>query len=143
MPILSKNKINELKQTLSELSKSLITDNELNTLMGGPMDSFKETASYSVTVKAKEFKIDEIKEILSDIKELPEKIKGELIVLGKWFIVNNGIKDIRYRLVDPIEADPNNNLISFKSPLGLNVLGKKFGDSFKLNGCNFKIIKVQ
>ena len=40
MPILSKNKILELKRTLNDLKKSLAIDNELNTKMGGPMDRF-------------------------------------------------------------------------------------------------------
>ena len=139
MPILSKNKILELKRTLNDLKKSLAIDNELNTKMGGPMDSFKETASYSVTVKAKEFKINEIIEILSDTSELPDKIIGNSIILGKWFVISNGYKDIRYRLVDPIEADPSKSLISYRSPLGVKVLGKKIQENFILNGNTFTI----
>ena len=35
---------------------------------------------------------------------------------------------IRYTIVDSIEADPSDGRISFKSPLGQNLLGKQIQD---------------
>jgi transcription elongation GreA/GreB family factor len=143
MPRLSKDKITELQKSLEELTKSLNSDNELITKMGGPMDSFKETASYSVTTKAKEVKLQELQNILNDIEILEDEIEGNFIVLGKWFIIENAGERKRYRLVDPIEAEPRKNLISYLSPLGIILLNKKVGDHSELNGRVYEILEIE
>lgn len=40
---------------------------------------------------------------------------------------------IEYRLVGPAEADVANNLISYESPLGQELLGKKVGDTISVS----------
>ena len=53
---------------------------------------------------------------------------------------------VRYVLVGPEEADPQNGKLSIASPLGKSVLGKKPGDRFLLNlpkaTVPYRVVKV-
>jgi transcription elongation GreA/GreB family factor len=141
--LISQQKLLELQAQLEQLEESLGRDNLEATKMGGPMDSFKEAASYQVTLGAKRNKVKELQEILANVSILPEKIPGDQVVIGKWFTMDNGINQLRYRLVDPVEADPGHNLISPDAPLGKAVLKQRAGFTFTLNGRNFKLISVE
>ncbi len=37
-------------------------------------------------------------------------------------------KSMSFTLVDPVQSDPRKNLLSFKSPIGKGILGKKVGE---------------
>ena len=37
-------------------------------------------------------------------------------------------QSMSFTLVDPVQSDPQKNLLSFKSPIGKGILGKKVGD---------------
>jgi transcription elongation factor GreA len=141
--LISKEKLADLKQQLVQLKNSLAKDNEEVTKMGGPMDSFKEAAAVQVALGAKKVKIKELQGIIQVAQVLPEYVPGDEIVIGKWFKVANANTTIRYRLVDPIEADPTTNFISANSPLGMAVYNKKSGSSFRLNSRDFKILTVE
>ncbi len=139
---ISKNKYDELKLELSELQKSLLKDNEEATKMGGPMDSYKEAAAIQVSLGAKRQKVTELEDIMKRIEILPEQVPGDKIVLGKYFTIDNGEKQIRYRLVHPVEANPTLNLVSVDAPLGKAVINQVAGYEFILNTRTFRIIKI-
>ncbi|MFH0765581.1 MAG: transcription elongation factor GreA [Calditrichota bacterium] len=56
------------------------------------------------------------------------RILSEVTVLN---LVSN--KDMRFILVDPLQADPRNNLISVKSPIAQGLLGKRVGDEASIS----------
>ncbi|MEI7579793.1 MAG: GreA/GreB family elongation factor [bacterium] len=143
MPTISQTKFAQLKQNYQELKASLLKENIQNTLMGGPMDSFKETASFQAAKAAKESKLKELKKILENIAILPDNVPGDTIILGKWFSLENPLQKMRFRLVDSLEADPQNKLLSIDSPLGQLVLNKKQGEQFEFNQLKYLITKVE
>jgi len=143
MAYLSKIKIEEIKSEFLTLNKSLNLENEEQTLRGGPMDSYKEAAAFSISKQAKESRVQQLKNILKSVQVLPNYIAGKKIVLGKWFILKNHFGIKRYRLVDPIEADPRNNLVSVESPLGKAVFLKTEKKQIKFNNETLFIIKVE
>ncbi len=50
----------------------------------------------------------------------------------KLLTPDNDVKD--FCLYGPWEADPENNIISYVSPLGRSLIGKKPGDTARLEG---------
>lgn len=64
MAILSKEKIIEFERECKELKASLSDENREQFLRGGPMDSFKEAAAFSVSKQAKESRIEFLADIL-------------------------------------------------------------------------------
>lgn len=143
MVILSKSKIEEIKRELKDLEVSLKNENEEQALRGGPMDSFKEAAAFSVSKQAKEARVKSLNDILKNSQILPDFITGNKIVLGKWFKIKNKIGIKRYRLVDPVEADPRNGLISYKSPLGEIVINKTKNEKIQFNNEPLLIVEIE
>jgi transcription elongation GreA/GreB family factor len=139
---ISETKLAELQENLKEMEDSLQADKYEAAKQGGPMDSHKEAAAIAITMQAKQSKVDELKKILSNIELLPDKIPGDKIELGKWFELSDGKASVRYRLVDPVEAEPRLGLVSAKSPLGLAVYGKSKDYTFTLNSRKMKVIAV-
>jgi transcription elongation GreA/GreB family factor len=142
MRYLSKEKITKLKEEYESLNTSLLKQNEGATKSGGPMDSFKEAASFSTALQALESKVAELKDALSDYQILPDYIEGDKIILGKWFVIKSNTGKRKYRLVDPLESSPIDGHISFESPLGKEAINKGVGEKFKINENLFEIISI-
>ena len=140
---LSQNKLKELIQLREQLKLSVQAQNSEDTERGGPMDSFKEAASFAIAKQAKEKSLEEITKIIAEVEVLPDEIAGDKIILGKWFKLKVGEMEYRYRLVDPIEADPKQNLLSIESPIGNLVENKSKGDKFSFNSLDYEISLVE
>ena len=81
------------------------------------------------------------------IDDLPTK-DGEARVGMQVSLEDEQMKDrVSYVLVGPDEADPANGKLSFESPLGKSLLGKKKGDRFVLKlsraMVNYTVLDVQ
>jgi transcription elongation factor GreA len=64
-----------------------------------------------------------------------ESISVSQVSIGSVVILNDieFAEQIEYRIVGPAEADVADNKISYESPLGKALLGKKVGESIKVN----------
>jgi transcription elongation GreA/GreB family factor len=140
---LSQAKIANLEQEYQALYLSLKKEKEEGVQKGGPMDSFKEAAAVAVNMGAKDEKVSELRNILAEAQILPDYAPGDIIQIGKWFSISGPNGKRRYRLVDPIEADPQQNLVSELSPLGQLVLNQKKGTKFVLNSIDFVIVNIE
>lgn len=76
-----------------------------------------------------ESEIEEKKNILANARLLPRKRDALKVAIGSVVeLLDMNGRIIRYTIVDSIEADPSDGRISFKSPLGQNLLGKQIQD---------------
>ena len=76
-----------------------------------------------------ESEIEEKKSALDNAKLLPRKRDALKVAIGSVVeLIDMNGRIIRYTIVDSIEADPSDGRISFKSPLGQNLLGKQIQD---------------
>jgi transcription elongation factor GreA len=74
-----------------------------------------------------ESRINEIENILKNADIIKES-KKDVVSLGSTVVLKNGFQ-VEYKIVGAIEADPLDGKISNESPLGLELMGKKVGDS--------------
>lgn len=141
--LISKNKIKSLEKELERLKEEIFLHDKSNADQGTMTYSFNDAAVSEILIKPKRKREKEIKSILKDAKELPQKIDSEKAVLGSWvYLEGNNKKRVKYRLVHPIEAAPQNNLLSVQSPLGKLLLNKKASEQVKFRKKKFKIIKI-
>lgn len=141
--LLSKSKINELHAELDRLEGKNDDQNKEEVVRGGSYDSWHETASFMPTKKAQELRISQIREILKCAVPLDEKVHSDSVVLGSWInLSSNKGKNLRYRIVHPIEADPLKDFISIASPLGKELLGKKVKDKILINSLEYTITQL-
>lgn len=88
-----------------------------------------ENAEYSAArdeQNVNESRISEIENILKNA-EIIKTNKRTKIGLGSTVVLKNG-KEVEYRIVGAVEADPLDGKISNESPLGKELMGKKVGD---------------
>lgn len=129
---LTKEKYEELKKELEYLKtekRKEIAELIKHTASFGDL---KENFAYQQAKEEQamlERKIKEIEEIIRDAVILKEN-KGTEIQLGSVVYLKNieTQKTERFHIVDPIESNPDENKISFNSPLGKELIGKKVGD---------------
>lgn len=138
---LSDFKIEQLKKELLELEKQ---EAEHAKESGKDMAySFKDAAATDVSRMKYSKRIGEIRDVLKNAKALPAKIDSDEVVIGSWVKVFIDNRMQLFRIVDPVEADPSNASISYKSPLGALLMGKKAGEIIKLpSGKDVRIEKV-
>jgi len=141
--LLSKEKITEIQKEYDLLSKSLEAQKVEVAKRGGASASWHETASFTAAQGASEKRLNDLKIILQNIETLPDKINSKTIQIGSYAEIQKKDKVLKYRIVDPIEADPINGKISAKCPLGELLIGKEEGEGLVLLGDQIKILKVE
>ncbi|MDD2913133.1 MAG: transcription elongation factor GreA [Candidatus Pacebacteria bacterium] len=94
-----------------------------------------ENAAYTEAKEEQAFLEGRIRELENKVREAKVVEKGnyEKVEIGSTIVLSYGKEEISYTLVDTSEADPFKNKISFSSPLGEKLFGKRVGDSVELS----------
>ncbi|MFA5623009.1 MAG: GreA/GreB family elongation factor [Candidatus Dojkabacteria bacterium] len=95
-----------------------------------------------------ETRIDEISEILNNAEIIKDKdyCEPNLVAIGSTVKLKQDKKIFDVKLVSSLEADPEKNYISDKSPLGKALLKSESGDTVKVkirgNTTEYKVLEV-
>lgn len=122
---------NEIRPILSETLNEMRNQGDL-----------RENDGYSLAVEENEQNEEEIlrlKELLKNSRIVKTKGKSKVNVGNKVTISCNNEKNRVYTIVGESHANPLENRISYKSPIGEALIGKKVGDEFKLDTPKGKI----
>ncbi len=116
------------------------------------MGDLSENADYIQAKEEQGFlegRIQELTAILSNVVIIEENLANrEKVDIGaRVTIQEEGFDDLEtYQVVGPKEADPRNNRISYESPIGRALLGKKIGELAIADTPNgqfiFKIVSI-
>ena len=105
----------------------------------------KENAAYHMAKDEQGFmeaRIRELREIVSQA-EVIKKGNKEKVEIGSTVFLESRSGEDKYQIVGPEEADILCGKISFKSPLGEAILGKKKGESVRIKtGDGLKEFKI-
>lgn len=118
---------NELAQTLNEMRDQ---------------GDLRENDGYTMAVEENEQNEEEIlrlKELMINSKIVKNPGKSKVDVGNKVTISYDGQKDKVYTIVGEDNANPIENKISYKSPIGDALMGKKVGNKFELETPKGKI----
>ncbi len=114
--------LKELIDARGEVAEAIATARELGDL--------SENAEYTVAKEKQsqsEARIAEIEEILDGAQIIAADGDGT-VSIGDLVVVSLNGKESTFNVVGAVEADPTQNKISFESPLGSALMGKKVGD---------------
>lgn len=96
------------------------------------MGDLTESSEYTAARQDLAFmdkRISELEEILKTAQVVKSSKKGEKkVMIGSKVTLEGGKKKVIYMVVGDWEADPLKNKISFSSPIGKALMGKKTGD---------------
>ncbi len=81
-----------------------------------------------------EGRILELERMLGSAEIIEAAQSGEMVSLGsRVTIVEGNYPPETYHIIDSAEADPSEGKISFKSPLGRALMGRRVGDEVRVN----------
>jgi transcription elongation factor GreA len=94
-----------------------------------------------------ERKIAELESILNDAVIITNRGNKKVVDIGSVVTILFNGEEQKFQIVEPEEANPTEGKISFKSPLGQTILGKKPGDETLVQTPNgrikCKILKIE
>ncbi len=102
------------------------------------LGDLSENAEYHAAKEAQvhlERKIAELEDKLSRVRSIDtDSIPTDKVYLYAKVTVKDQRdgEEIEYKIVSPEEADPDNDIISIKSPVGAALLGKAVGDQVEI-----------
>lgn len=139
-------KYEKLKKTLDWLKKEkrLKEAEELKIL--STTGDYSENAGYQLAkanLRRTNNRINKIEDIIrrADIIEINKN--SDFIKIGTTVELEIE-KEIRtYQILGSLETDPSRGRISYDSPLGAKLIGRKIGESIELNNKSYKIIKIK
>lgn len=105
----------------------------------------KENAGYHDARNAKSFLLGRIEQLENAINEaiIVEKQAGGAVQVDSKIKILFAGKQEEYHIVAPTESDILKNKLSYESPLGKQLMGKKVGDEFTFENRDKKItIKI-
>ncbi len=119
----------ELETELEELKgrRTSIAEKIANARDYGDLSENAEYDSAREEQGLVETRIVEIEDILLNA-DIIKATKSSTVKVGSTVVLKNG-KDVTYRIVGPVEADPLEGKISNESPIGAALMGKKEGDT--------------
>ena len=133
---LTKEKFNELTKELDELKTIKRKEVAENLEYAKALGDLSENAEYQEARELQANIEERIQKIESIIKtaQIVELHHSEVVDVGtKVKLQKDGVKEtVLYEIVGSEEADTLKGKISFLSPLGQAVMGKKKGDKFSL-----------
>jgi len=101
----------------------------------------KENAAYDTAKEEQGFvegRIAELEEVINQAEILKKNVAGT-IQLGSVVLVSSHNKKEKFQIVEPEEADIDKGKISYKSPLGEELLGKRRGAKIEIEAPDGRI----
>src|SRR3989338_1473140 len=102
----------------------------------------KENSGYHDARNSKSFLLGRIEQLENAINEavIKEKSGNDKVQIGSKIAMMFDGKKESYEVVSPTEADILKNRISYQSPFGQKLMGKKAGDGFEYQAGSKKVI---
>lgn len=145
---LSKEGLQALKDELKELKEVRRPEILVQLQEAKMLGDLSENADYDSARNAQaltEARIRELETIIENAKIIRVSKTNNKVSIGKFvklkFVEKN--KEVTYKLLGSIEANPGQNIISTNSPVGKSILGAELGDVVLVNLENGKSFHVE
>lgn len=132
---LTQDKFLELQNKLNKL-KEITRPKWIKEMRVAASDGdFSENASYQIAkakLRGTNQKIDDLEYLISRAQIIPEKLDNAVVRLGHKVVLLKDQEKFIFHILGATETNPDKGIISFSSPLGQALLGKKVGDLIKV-----------
>ncbi|MAT40872.1 MAG: transcription elongation factor GreA [Anaerolineaceae bacterium] len=132
---LTREGFEQLEQELYELSnirRKEIAEKLRETIDNHDYEDITELDMVRTEQAFVEGRILTLQSILASAQILEKPVTTDVVDLGSWVTIKEGSETFEYLLVNPAEANPAENKISFQSPIGKAIMNKKVGDVVKV-----------
>lgn len=141
----TKQGLENLKKELKDLKENQVRKTRQLIKEAAAFGDLKENAAYHDARDKMSFLKGRIEQLAAAINEAVIKEKGSdnSVQIGSKVKILFGDNKEEYEIVAPSEADVLKNKISYQSPLGKELMGKKKGDEFDFNKTKIKILEIK
>ncbi len=147
---LTQDKFLELQNKLKKL-KEITRPKWIKEMQVAASDGdFSENASYQIAkakLRGTNQKIDDLEYLITRAQIIPAKQNNDVVRLGHKVVLLKEEKEFTFHILGATETNPDLGVISFSSPLGQALLGKKVGDVIRVNlidrELEYKLINIQ
>jgi transcription elongation factor GreA len=98
----------------------------------GDLSENAEYSSARQEQERSEARIAEIDHILKNVTIIENPKNKDIVELGNTVILKGGEKEMMFKIVGPVEANPLNGMISDESPIGKALIGKRLDDEVEI-----------
>ena len=149
---LTKKGLEELQAELKEFVETRRVEIAKRLRFAIDQGDISENADYTAAKEEQSFiegRILELQALLGNVVIIDEikGAKGTVNIGSTVLIAESGEEPEEYRIVGPQESDPTHGKISFRSPIGAALYGKKVGDVVSVETPNgeikFSIIEIR
>ncbi len=141
----TKQGLEKLKEELKKIKENDVPETKKLIAEARAFGDLKENAGYHDARDKMSFLLGRIEQLEGAINEavVCEKSCEEKIEIGSEIKILFAGQEENYTICGPTEADILKNKISYQSPLGKELMGKKTGDKFKFNNNEIKILEIK
>ncbi|MBB5141305.1 transcription elongation factor GreA [Borreliella afzelii] len=138
--------LNKKQKELKHLKEVEIPENSKEIGKARELGDLKENAEYHSAKEKQQFLTKRLNSLMLEIENAKvidtKDLQSSVVGFGTKVIILNEVtgKDESYLILGPWESNPDEGIISYKSPFGENLLDSREGDSlnFIINNTNFK-----
>ncbi|QFI14282.1 transcription elongation factor GreA [Borrelia sp. CA_690] len=138
--------LNKKQKELKYLKEVEIPENSKEIGKARELGDLKENAEYHSAKEKQQFLTKRLNSLMLEIENAKvidtKDLQSSVVGFGTKVIILNEItgKEESYLILGPWESNPDEGIISYKSPFGENLLDSREGDSlnFVINNTNFK-----
>jgi len=137
----TKEGLQRLKDELKDLKENKIKETKKLIAEARAFGDLKENAAYHDARDKMSFQLGRIEQLECAINEaiIKEKVGTDEVQIGSEIKILFGGEEQNYQIVAPTEADILKDRISYQSPLGQRLIGKKVNDEFDFTGGSKKV----
>ncbi len=142
---ISSEKYEQLKKTLNHLKKEIRPKEAKEVKILSTTGDYSENAGYQLAkanLRRINNKISKIENIIRKADIIEIRKNTNIVEIGATVELEIDKSTKKYQILGSLETDPSKGFISYNSPLGSMMLGKKIGDSFEINNKLYKIKKI-
>ncbi|WNY66517.1 transcription elongation factor GreA [Borreliella lusitaniae] len=140
--------LNKKQKELKHLKEVEIPENSKEIGKARELGDLKENAEYHSAKEKQQFLTKRLNSLMLEIENAKvidtKDLQSSVVGFGTKVVILNEItgKDESYLILGPWESNPDEGIISYKSPFGENLLDSKEGDSlnFIINNTNFRYV---
>jgi transcription elongation factor GreA len=141
----TKDGLQKIKDELKDIKENAVRETKKLIKEAAAFGDLKENAAYHDARDKMSFIKGRIEQLECAINEavIKEKSNEEIIQIGSKIKILFGTSEENYIITSPAESDILKNKISYCSPIGKELMGKKKGDKFRFNKTEIKIIEIE
>ena len=138
---ITKQGLDKLKAELKDIKENQVKKTRALIKEAAAFGDLKENAAYHDARDKMSFLKGRIEQLEVAINEavIKEKGSGDIVQIGSEVKILFGKEEENYEIVAPTEADILKNKLSYQSPLGKELMGKKKDSSFAFGPKKTKI----